>query len=36
VIYTVASWLDVDAGVQMRLNREAARAGLLLGMTARW
>lgn len=35
-IYTVTSWLDVDAGVQARLTREAARFGLLVGMTARW
>lgn len=35
-IYTVASWLDVDAGVQLRLTQPAARVGLLLGVTARW
>jgi hypothetical protein len=35
-ILTVASWLDVDAGVQLRLTREAARTGLLVGLTARW
>jgi hypothetical protein len=35
-IYTVASWLDVDAGVQLRLDREAARVGVLVGLTARW
>jgi hypothetical protein len=36
VIYTVTSWLDVDAGVQARLNSAAARIGILIGMTARW
>jgi hypothetical protein len=35
-IYTVTSWLDVDAGVQARLNDAAARFGLLVGMTLRW
>ena len=36
VIYTVTGWLDIDAGVQARLNRAAARVGLLLGATMRW
>ena len=35
-IYTLTSWLDVDAGLQARLNNAAARIGVLLGMTARW
>jgi len=35
-IYSVTSWLDVDAGIQARLNSAAARVGLLLGATLRW
>lgn len=35
-IYSVNDWLDVDAGVQARLNSAAARIGLLAGMTVRW
>ena len=36
VIYSVTPWLDVDAGIQARLDRAAARVGLLLGATVRW
>jgi hypothetical protein len=36
VICTVTTWLDIDAGVQARLNSAAARIGILIGMTARW
>ena len=35
-IYSLTSWLDVDAGVQARLNGAAARVGLLVGATLRW
>ena len=35
-IYFLTSWLDVDAGVQARLNGAEARVGLLLGATLRW
>jgi hypothetical protein len=35
-IYTVTSWLDVDAGVQARINSASARFGMLVGMTVRW
>ncbi|MFO1305097.1 MAG: transporter [Burkholderiales bacterium] len=35
-IWSVNEWLDVDAGVQARLNSAAARVGLLAGMTLRW
>jgi hypothetical protein len=35
-IYTVTSWMDVDAGFQARLNRSATRAAYLLGATVRW
>ena len=35
-IYTVTSWLDVDAGLQARLNNAASRIGFLIGMTVRW
>ncbi|MEO8752895.1 MAG: hypothetical protein ABI624_09470 [Casimicrobiaceae bacterium] len=36
VIYSVATWLDVDAGFQARLNRSATRAVWLAGATLRW
>jgi hypothetical protein len=36
VIYAVTSWVDIDAGLQARLNAAAARIGLLIGMTMRW
>ena len=35
-IYSVTSWLDVDAGIQARLNGAASRVALLLGATLRW
>lgn len=35
-IYTVNTWLDVDAGFQARLNRSATRAVWLVGATIRW
>jgi hypothetical protein len=35
-IYTVNTWLDVDAGFQARLNRSATRAAWLVGATVRW
>jgi len=35
-IYTVNEWLDVDAGVQARLNRAASSTALLAGATLSW
>jgi hypothetical protein len=36
VIYSVATWLDLDFGFQARLNRSATRAVWLAGATFRW
>ena len=35
-IWSLDSWVDVDAGVQLRLNGAASRVALLLGTTVRW
>jgi hypothetical protein len=35
-IYTVKKDLDIDVGYQTRLNHEAVRQILLIGITARW
>jgi hypothetical protein len=35
-IYTVKKGFDIDIGYQTRLNHEAARQILLMGITARW
>ena len=35
-IYSVNTWLDVDAGFQARLNRSATRAVWLAGATVHW
>jgi len=36
VIYTIVEGFDVDAGVQARLNKSAARVAWLVGATLRW
>jgi hypothetical protein len=36
LIWKAASWLDLDVGAEVRLNREAPRSLLLAGATLRW
>ena len=35
-IYSLTTWMDIDAGFQARLNRSATRAVWLAGATVRW
>ena len=36
VIVSLASWLDIDAGYQLRLNKDAPVRVILAGATLRW